>query len=104
MDAEGREYKSLFSLLSVVSRSSSRRTLRAPVVLRAVLDSPVDIGSRTDDAAGVANCAGPDEVRVKCRVEVAVEGGTSVTDGALSERDSDARRLVGRGEGEGLLL
>ena len=107
VDAEGSGYRSPFSLLSVVSRNSSRRTLRAPVILRAVLLRPVDIGSRAVEAAGVPSCAGPEETRVKCREVVAVEGGagTSTTDGALSERDSELRPpLVGRGDEDGLLL
>ena len=104
VEEDGTGCKSLFSLLSVESRSTSRRTLRAPVTLRAVLPRPLDIAIRRDEVAvGVASCICPDETRENCR-----EGGASATDGALSERDKEARvedvRTMGVGLSDGLWL
>ena len=48
------------------------------------------MGCLTDDAAGVENCADPDGARENWRA-VEVEVGPSTMDGALSERDRDAR-------------
>ena len=92
----------MFSLLSAVSRNSSRRTRRAPVTLRCVLVSPLDIGCRAFDPAGVETCRRLDVRRGIC-LWVVADGGTSVrmTSGALSVRESEA---LGRGLGEGLGL
>lgn len=102
VDMEGVGCMSLFSLLSAVSRSSSNRTLRAPVTLRCVLVRPEDIGCRTVVAAGVEICAREDDIRA-IGFWVVVGKGTSArtTSGALSERDKE---LLGRGLGEGLGL
>jgi hypothetical protein len=71
------------------------------VIFRAVLLRPVDIDCRTDDAAGVESCIGPDDTRENWREAVA-ELGTSMTEGALSDRDNDARLNPVWGVGDGL--
>lgn len=109
VDVETKGTASPFSFvcsLSAFSRSSNRTTrLGAPLPnLRDVLERPDERGKYVEVVAGVdMEDTGTEATLVNCRVVVFEGGGGgagSMTVGALSERESDARLLIADGEGE----